>query len=311
MLKLLCPNCMKSVSVPDDAAGKDAPCPECGKPISVPARYYPVVGPTPMPPVPLPPPPNIAGSTSSVFAPNSPPPEALALPTGYIRARGFTISPCVVAWIPAVSLSLILVLTLVPWVGVYPGGHPVYTQSAWRAITGRPTQSFQLEELLLKELPAPSVYVRTSPDWLIMLPYILALLLAVALAWAERLNPPVVSKRLPGLWPYRIPILAVLAITTLLLLVTEATRGFGLERAMESAVNDKFEATRQAAGASPGDPRKIDFSQQRELAMYGLERTGWFCLVLCLHVLAVLAILGRFGLERRGSKPPPRIVLQY
>ncbi|MDB5307570.1 MAG: hypothetical protein JWO38_1772, partial [Gemmataceae bacterium] len=49
MIKLLCPNCMKTVSVPDDAAGKETSCPECGKPFAVPARYNPVVA-APSPP---------------------------------------------------------------------------------------------------------------------------------------------------------------------------------------------------------------------------------------------------------------------
>ena len=315
MLKLFCPHCLKPVSVPEDSAGKDAPCPECGKAFPVPSRYNPIVSTSPPPIVPPPP---LPSPVEAVASPTPPAPlpqiTTPALPTGYTHSRGFTISPCVVAWIPAVALTAILLLTLTPWVGVYPGGTAVYTQGAWRSITGRPTRNFQNEDLMLKELPAPSVYDRTVSDWLIMLPYIVALLLAIVLAWAERLEKSGASTRLPkllpALWPFRHLVIAGLVGAALLLLSLEATRGFGLERAMHAAVTDKFDTQRKDA-KTPGEHHRIDYLEGKELAGFGLERTGWFCLVLSLHVLAVLAMLGRVGLERRGNKPPPRIVLQY
>ncbi len=215
---------------------------------------------------------------------------------------------------PGRPLTAILLLTLTPWVGVYPGGTAVYTQGAWRSITGRPTRNFQNEDLMLKELPAPSVYDRTVSDWLIMLPYIVALLLAIVLAWAERLEKSGASTRLPkllpALWPFRHLVIAGLVGAALLLLTLEATRGFGLERAMHAAVTDKFDTQRKDA-KTPGEHHRIDYLEGKELAGFGLERTGWFCLVLSLHILAIVAMLGRVGLERRGNKPPPRIALQY
>ena len=313
MLKLFCPHCLKPVSVPEDSAGKDAPCPECGKAFPVPSRYNPIVSAMPPPVVPSPAMPIPVEAVASPTPP-APLPPSPSLPTGYTHSRSFTISPCVVAWIPAVALTAILLLTLTPWVGVYPGATAVYTQGAWRSITGRPTRNFQNEDLMLKELPAPSVYDRTVSDWLIMLPYIIALLLAIVLAWAERLEARGTStglpKRFPALWPFRHLVIAGFVGAALLLLTLEATRGFGLERAMHAAVTDKFE-TQHRDAKTPGDHDRIEYLQGKELAGFGLERTGWFCLVLSLHVLAVLAMLGRAGLERRGNKAPPRIVLQY
>jgi hypothetical protein len=101
-----------------------------------------------------------------------------------------------------------------------------------------------------------------------------------------------------------------LAGAALLLIAAEAARGFGLERAVNAAVAEKFAADRKAA-VLPGDLDKVDFRQNLELAKYNLERTGWFCLAICLHVVALLAMLAKLGLERRGAKPPPRIVIQY
>lgn len=311
MLKLLCPHCMKSVSVPDDSASKETPCPACGKSFPVPTRYMPVVAPAAVPPPPTP-----AVSPMPEPVPSHPlpiPHTTPLLPVGYTRSRGITISPCVVAWTPVICLTIILLLTLTPWVGVFPSGHPVYTQGAWRAITGWPTRDFRFEDLLVNDLPPPSISDRTPSDWLIMLPYLLVLILACVLAWAERLEnnkSAFVSRRVPTLWPYRNSVIAILAGAALLLLAIEATRGFGLERAMDAAVAEKFAEARKEA-KNPGDVDKVNFRQAQELAKYGLERTGWFCAVVVLHVLVLLAMLGRLALERRGNKPPPRIVVQY
>ena len=54
-MKQICPHCLKSVSVPEDAAGKDVTCPECGQSFPAPARYNPVVSaPPPTAPAPHP-----------------------------------------------------------------------------------------------------------------------------------------------------------------------------------------------------------------------------------------------------------------
>jgi hypothetical protein len=309
VLKLVCPACLKSVAVPDEAAGQETPCPECGKPFPVPARYHPVVAPARVAP-PSDPAPSHALPIPQLQAA----PPATALLAGYTRSRGLTIAPGAVAWLPAVCLTLIVLLTFTPWVGVYLKGHAIYSQGAWRAITGNPQRDIALEEYLLKDVPPPSISDRTRSDWPIMLPYILAVLLACGLAGAERLQgeriSAGISRLVPTIWPHRHSVIAALAGAALLLLAIEAARGFGLERAVEEAVSEKFEAARSAA-ATPGELAKVEFYQNQELAKYGLEHTGWFCAVLGLHVLALLALLGRVGLERRGNKPPPRLVIQY
>ena len=310
MLKLLCPNCYKSVSVPESAAGTETPCPECQAPFPVPAKYTPAVGAEPVAARPAPPPAPPAPEPAPVPT-LVPAPAVDWLPHGYTRSRGITISPNVVAWIPAVSLAAILVMTFLPWVELTSRGHPVYTQGAWRSITGRPTRDIQLEDLMLKELPPPSLYDRTAADWYIMLPYLFAVFAAVAVAWADRLESAAVEKRMAGLWPFRHTVLASLAGAALLLLAIEATRGFGLERALNAAVSEKFAEQREKAGNVAGEQKKIDFYESQELAKYGLERTTWLTLVMLLHAVVLLAMLARIGLARRGDKPPPRLVLQY
>jgi hypothetical protein len=300
VLKLFCPHCYKNVTLPESAAGTDAPCPSCGKAFPIPAKYVPAVDAAPVS-VPAPPPP----------PPTIPTAETPALPTGYTHSRGFTISPSVVAWVPAIALTVVFLLTFFPWVELPSRGPSVYTQGAWRSINGRPTRDFQFEDMVLKDLPPPSLYDRTPADWYIMLPYLLVLLAAMAIAWADRLDAAAVERLIPTLWPHRHVLQAGLALAAFLLLSIEAARGFGLERALNSAVSEKFAGQREKAGNLPGEQKKIDYQESQELAKYGMERTTAFCLAMGLHLLVPLAMLVRIGLNRRGNKPPPRIAIHY
>ena len=357
VIKLLCPNCMKSVSVPDDVAGTEIPCPECQKPFPVPVRYNPVVATPPSPVLPVVPPSAPTPTTSAISepatmspAPNDrpPPPPGLVPPVypspnthpdpltqlllgdGYTRSHGITISPRVMAWVPAICLTLILVLSVFDWIGAYSAGSPVYTQNAWRALIGSVSRNLEQEKLVKSAGAAnpqsawpEGVVDHVRGDW-IMLPYLIALLLATAVAWAERMVATLDPHRLPKqlhwvavVWPHRIAITAGLATVALLCLVIQVWSGFGLEGAMQKAVSKKFEEKRKIASeeknktTSPSDPVLIDFEEKEELARFKLERTTWLYLAVILHILIVLAILVRSWLDRRGHKPLPRIVLQY
>jgi hypothetical protein len=324
--KLICPNCTKFVTVPDEAAGTTVPCPECRAPFPVPARYDPVVSvpvaPPPPPPPVVPPPP---------VAPPTPPPglvpEALsavrhAPPTvgaGYEHTVGITLTPSALAWVPAVGLTLILILTPFAWVGSYVGGSPVFSQSAWGSLWGASSRNFQLEELARQQGGWPDdVMNKVYSDWPLMLPYFLVLIVAVVAAWAERLVGTVDRTRLPrqlgfvgDAWPYRTPILAGLATTAVILLAVQSTRGFGLERAMRQTVSERFAEDRTKAEGNQSKLAVIDFKADQELSRFNLERTVWLELAFALHVIVVLAMIGRAWLDRRGAKPPPRLVLQY
>jgi len=50
VIRQICPNCFRSVELPDSAAGTDAPCPSCGKVFALPGRYNPTVDPAAGPP---------------------------------------------------------------------------------------------------------------------------------------------------------------------------------------------------------------------------------------------------------------------
>src|SRR5262245_50726978 len=140
-MKLICPHCLRSVTVPEDAAGKETPCPECGKSFPAPARYNPVVAAPPAAPpvapaptpVPASPPAAPPGLVPTALAPPAAAVTTETAPPAYTRSFAIVLSPRVVAWLPAVCLTLALLLTFLSWVGSYFGDNPVYSQGPWRS----------------------------------------------------------------------------------------------------------------------------------------------------------------------------------
>jgi hypothetical protein len=239
--------------------------------------------------------------------------------TGYTRTVGITLRPGVFAWVPVVCFTLILLLTPFTWVASYVAGHPVYAQGAWGSLWGTASRDFRLEEYARKEAGWPAdVLNKVTSDWPLMLPYLLLLILAAAVAWAERTVTNVDRTRLPrkagfvaDAWPYRAPILAGLALATVVLLFGQSARGFGLERALRQAVAERFAPAREQAKGNAAALDEIEFKAGEELNKFNLERSPWFELAVGLHLIVVLAMAVQFWLDRRGNRPPPRLVLQY
>lgn len=322
-MRQLCPNCLKQIDVPESAAGTDFPCPSCGKPFPVPAAYTPTVTAPPPPPaadiVPPPPtdrPPPPPGLAPGAFGPPAAPPPAAD--PGDMKEVGFRLSPEVLAWVPVAALTIALLLTFFAWVGTHPGGQRQYTQSPWQGLFRSMSTSGLPAEVLADETALEAALPRNV---LFMLPYLLLLVGATALAWLERVfREPTTARsgllaRLPA--DRELPtVLAGLTLVLLLLALIQVWRGFGLEEAAE----------RLAAERANADPRvqamadKPDSTPKRQVAtvVYG-EKLGQFNLddtlaedlALLAHVVAVLAMAGRLWLARRGDRPPPRVVLRY
>jgi preprotein translocase subunit SecG len=147
---------------------------------------------------------------------------------------------------------------------------------------------------------------------------LLALILATILAVADRSVMSVDRARAPkwlkwvaAIWPYRVAILAALAVLALVLILVQSGVGFGLERATRQVVSEKFAEERAKAVGDPSKLQTISFRQGEALSRFNLERTTWFDLVILFHILVVLAMIFEVILARRGTRPPPRIVLHY
>jgi hypothetical protein len=226
-----------------------------------------------------------------------------------------TINPKVVAWLPAVLLTIMLLLTFFPWVGSYLGGSPVDTQGPWRALFGSVWRNPALEGAMVGV--KMDWLDRVRSDWELMLPFLIALLAATALAWADRGFRSLDPRNIPPLarvWAWRRTTIVALATLALVLLLAQLMNGFGMERAIVGVVRDGLAAEREEAVRSPDSKARLlalERREQQEIARYGLERTTWLDLAILCNVLAILSMLLYMRLDGRVGKPNPRVVLQY
>jgi hypothetical protein len=328
--KLFCPSCMKPVTVPDDFAGREVTCPSCNKVFDAPAKYTPAVldepppspsSPAPkLPPTPEPtkmspdvtaerpsPPPGLVPPVPPVPAPDLPP-----MPAGYTRARGISFNPRVIAWLPAILLVVTFLCTFGPWVGMYLGGSPVYSQGPWSAMFGgEPNPNAPLIAIM----QMPNTWLNSfNSDWELMVPYLMALLAATALALADRGFSTLDPRRIPplaGIWQWRKTLIVVFATLAFALAFIQVSRGFGMERAVRKTVTEQFAKEREETAGDRAKQALLRYREEQEFAKYNLERTSFLCLGLTCNLLAVLTMLAHIRLERRGDKPPPRLVVQY
>lgn len=305
MIRQICPHCFASVEFADEAAGTTADCPVCRKAFPVPGRYAPSVAGEPAPrPTP---PPGLVAPADPTPAPATSSGNALDGP-----GRTLTLSPSKLGWLPVACFTLILVLTFFSWVGHYPGGFMAYAQSPWGALAGNFETNPFSDDVEHLEKPLKAII---GSNWLLLLPYLLALLAAVALGWADRAvtathvtGLPVPLAFLQGVWPYRVGVLAALAVLTLTLLTLQVRVGFGLDTATRKMVAERFADALKAAETSAAE-QKVLVKQGMELSQYAVQTTWWLTLAVALHVIAAVAALLRLWLARRGNKPLPRVTV--
>jgi hypothetical protein len=153
-MNLLCPNCQKMLTVPEQYAGQLMKCPLCNGTFTVPPVPSSFAAPPPPPPQqqapaapdifafkePLPPsapsqtaPTQPSGSVPTVPSPgpSAPPPPPPLPPGEYTRKMSIWFSPKVLQFVPPVMLFVVFVCLWLPWVGVYPGGYAAVTQNAF------------------------------------------------------------------------------------------------------------------------------------------------------------------------------------
>jgi hypothetical protein len=336
VIKLICPKCMKPVPVADDFAGREVTCPSCATTFDAPARYNPAVLPEvpppapPAAPVPPPvpatppelPPAAIAPPPTPVvpagFVPPAPPAAlSVAVPTpqveGYTRSCGITISPRVVAWLPAVLLTVVFFCTFFSWVGAYFGGSPAYWQGPWRALIGRPGSN----SVYMQYMPGDGAWFKDVPsDVGLMLGFLFFLVVAIVFAWADRGLQSLDPRKIPPLaklWPWRKTVVGVAGALALFFVLIQVASGFGLERAIRKSVRDNPEVVkeREAAAGAPSKEAAIDNRVTAEIAKFNLERTWWQDVAVYSLIGAVIAVWLSIILDKRGTKPPPRLVLHY
>ena len=352
-MNLLCPNCQKRLTVPEQFAGQLMKCPLCAGTFTVPglpAATAPVpepgaaLAPAPVPmtdhhpetyglqpdaqppappptpadmPLPsvVPGPPSVAGeplppTDISVVAPPTPTPSI-----GYTKAWTITLKPHVLQWFPAVSIVLIFILQFFPWVGVYPGGVPAAWQGAWGAAFADYGEDKDMSEPFhfttpdeLKE-DKDLKDNRPSASFLqifYLLPFFLVTLVVtvgiMVLTAAHIKVPPALDRLLQLRWT----LVAGLNLVTFLFLALQLMLGYSLENTYKERVNEYTAKLEKQKG---GPPTKV-IEAMKNMRLEALHRTFWLKLAVFLHLVAVLAALLMAWIEKRGSRPLPRAVVE-
>jgi hypothetical protein len=237
------------------------------------------------------------------------PPSTAASSVADSPCLRLTLNRGVVPWLAPVALLVAFVLTFFPWVGVYPNGTPVYTQSAWRAATGSLPPPDPIGDEVMQLEPALLKHKSVS---LLLLFYLILLIPAVLLAVAERLIPltgGTVPDVFRTVWTYRQTIQAWLSAVLFLLLVGAATFGIGLESAAAAAAEEAVPMPPAAEGTTPSS-REIQVRNVKrdvKLASYALDRTIWMTLAVIMHVVAVTGTALDQWLDRNPGRPAPRV----
>lgn len=307
-MRLICPDCQKNFVLPDSDSGKPTACPLCGFHFVAPQIYSPPVAPLPpMQPV----------ADIPAVAADAPSPAPIANPTdrlkaeGYAHSRRLTLSRDRLPTIPGFCLLLVLLVTLLKWVGTWPGGYAGYSQNAWQTVTAGMSRDTVTEKVMKAE-----TLIRTNlhTNWW-MLAYLVLLIAAILLTWADEILR-LTSRKLPAsLEPirrHRPTIVSVLAVATLSLLVLQCALGFGLENAVRDMI--AADATNQEALKAATTPEEIQIAEvtiAMQSARFPLEGTTWLRLAILAHLVAVIALVLEVILRRRGDKPEPGVMVYW
>ena len=345
-MNLLCPNCQKMLTVPEQYAGQLMKCPLCNGTFTVPT--LPVSPPAPPPPTPptpagpdiygfkepLPPPPTTAppvpppapGETAPAPGPSLPPPPPLP-PGEYTRKMSVWFSPKVLQFVPPVALFFVFILQFFTWVGVYPGGYAAATQFAWQVVWGGASEDPNLKKVFHfttdAELTEANKDVKDEkdklkdnrPGWgLLMLLYLPCFFLVFALTVAcaalgliPLQLPPAVSPFLP--WRWGIAFLLNLFVSFILAL--QLLAGFPLESSMKAV--GEAEAAKKVPAAKRDAVEEMQFKVIVGAFTKMVERTTWLYLAFFLHLLVVVVTLLLFWLSQRErfNKPLPALELRW
>jgi hypothetical protein len=310
-MNILCPACGKRVAVPDEAAGRPTPCPLCGEAFTPPALTPAAIDAAPPVPKPAPPPPSPPPPAPPPF---TPPPAAVTSPSEPSRAGGqcctLTLSRRWVRWLAPVALIAAFVLSFFPWVGSYPNGSPVYTQSAWKAMRGAVGVADPAGEYVMKKHEA--LEKNSNVNGCLVL-YCL-LLIPAALLSAGVIATSLVDFTMPDavqrVWGQRDLALAALGLILPALLAVPLLFGFGLEKAAALAAEAAVPpVAAPAEGAKPDalESQKRDLRRDVEFASYAVDRTWWLRLALLAQGVALFGTAATVWLNRRGDRPEPRV----
>ncbi len=319
-MNLLCPNCQKMLTVPDEFAGQMMKCPLCSGTFTVPGLpgaassssssaapetdiYSIRHEPSPPPPPPL------------SLSPSPPPPETAATPTtaqkpsltyqDYQHSLSGSLNPHVLPWIAPVCLLLVFFLQFPDWDGIYPGGEPAVTGNAWRAAFGAYTVDGDLKNLVnLGDDFRSGVSVLTIFYLILFFPALIVTIASVVLPIVQIKLPPQVEKLMPWRWG----IVAAANLLVFLFLALQLLLGFSLDSHYREWVDKETKSTE----SNPTTQARKTMDATRGELLERLRHTFWLRLVVLLHLIAIVSSALMFWIDRRGAlRPLPRWELRW
>lgn len=292
-------------SLPSMEAGISSPAP-APAPTSGNAEVYSL---TPAPVPPPPPPPPVPPPVEEVVSPQpvslAVPVNAPTTPAGHHLA--LTLSPEAIPWFAPAAATALLILWFFPWLGTYPGGHAVYTQSAFQAMYGGFSTN-SVGEKVLKVRGKLDEVISSNP---LMIVAFLSMVLCLVIAWL-----PVAQSRLQLRQPILEPLLArrtlwlaTAGVLLLLVLLIQMYLGFGLEKAVRTVATRELEAQRSEA-TTPEEIQRLEISEGLAVGQYDL-RTTWWRTMAFLGLLLLLLGATLEGIVARQGDALPRLQITW
>lgn len=323
-MNLLCPNCQKMLTVPEEFAGQLMKCPLCsgsfrvpGLPGSAPLPPAEESGPEvysirhePSPPAPLPaqPPPSPQPQLSleTPAAPLSQKPSLTM--EDYSHTLALSLRPHLLPWIAPVCLLLVFLLQFPDWDGLYPGGEPAVTGNAWYSAFGTYTVDGDLKTLvhfLDDDKHKPGASILTLFYLILFFPALIVTVGSVVVPMVAIKLPPQVKKLMPWRWA----IVAAANLVLFLFLSFQLLLGFSLDSRYRDWVDQE---TKLDAKSNPTtQERKLADAHRGEL-LDQLRHTFWLRLVVLLHLIAIISSALMFWIDRRGThRPLPKLELRW
>jgi hypothetical protein len=314
-MRVICPHCQKTVTIVDRLAEQAAQCPECKNVFDAPSLMHALPDePRPTPEPPPPPPPPFTPAPPAAVA-SQPPTRnnasaAQTTPAGGVR---FAIKQSVIRWLGPVGLVLLFLMSFFNWVGAYPAGYGVYTQSGWQMIGGWFSTDEARDEIFARESQLNAVSTGSVSIALVLI-FLIPIVLIAALDLAEEHVTFTIPDIVQKVWPHRLTVLAIASLIFFGLLTARCIFGLGLETAVEDMAYKQVAVPKLDANAPPETPKdktRQELRRAEEIARLGVRRTwGWRLA----YGAAALAVIG-YGLElmfqRRGRRPEPVVEIHW
>jgi hypothetical protein len=321
-MNLLCPNCQKMLTVPEEFAGQLMKCPLCGGNFTVPGLpgFAPPSPPSSEqepdiysirhePPPPAPPPlPELEPSLPPTTITPSLPPPTTPLPLDHQHTLAMSLNPIVLPWIAPVCLVLVFFLQFFDWDGVYPGGVPAVTGNAWYAAFGTYSVDGDLKDVVRfigDEKHKPGVSVLTIFYLILFFPALIVSIASVVLPLLHIKLPPQVDKLMP--WRWRI--VAAVNLVLFFFLGLQVLLGFSLDSRYTDWVDQE---TKGEVKENPTTQEKKLADAHRGELLMRLRHTATLRLVVLLHLVATLSAILVLWIDRRGAlRPSPKLELRW